>query len=405
MSSLIFGAQLPQHFGSGDLKLDRFRVICDQTADLESYRFAESVEQNIVIYLGDTLRKGIVDSGSESDLKAELGSCLRDGPGIFVIRGAFQDTAVIDDMTAIFIKIVSDEKSLLGEVGDHFGDNERIWNSFQKACLVAPELFIEYYGNPLLALAAQAWLGPYYQITAQVNNVKPGGQAQSPHRDYHLGFQSAKTAAEFPAHAHLMSQFLTLQGSVAHTDMPIESGPTLFLPFSQQFPAGYLAFHEEDFAAVFEEQKSQVPFEKGDVVFLSPALFHAAGTNLSQDDRIANLLQISSAFGRPMESINRQAMMERVYPILLDRSKRGTISSQAVQDTIAAVADGYSFPTNLDSDPPIGGNVPFTAQQLMHQALKEHWPPQRLREALIRYANKREARGLFTVMGRRYPSH
>lgn len=389
MTSVIFGAQLPQHFGSGDLELDRFRAICDQAADLELYRLAESVEQNVVIYQGGTLREGIGDAGTESELKAELGSCLRDGPGIFVIRSAFQDTAVIDDMTAVFLKIFGDEKSSRGEVGDHFGDNERIWNSFQKTCFADPELFVEYYGNPLLALAAHAWLGPYYQITAQVNNVKPGGKAQSPHRDYHLGFQSAKTAMEFPAHAHLMSQFLTLQGSIAHTEMPIESGPTLFLPFSHQFPAGYLAFHEEDFAAVFEEKKSQVPFKKGDVVFLSPALFHAAGTNVSDKDRIANLVQISSAFGRPMESVNRQAMMERTYPILLDMTKRCAISSRAVRDTIAAVADGYSFPTNLDSDPPIGGNVPFTAQQMTHQALQENWTLQRLKDELNLYAQKR----------------
>ena len=391
MTSLIFGTQLPQHFGSGDTELDRFQAICDQTSDLELYRFADSIEQNIVIYQGDTLREGIVDAGEESELKAELGSCLRDGPGIFVIRGAFQDVAVIDDMTAVFLKIVADEKSSLGEVGDHFGDNERIWNSFQKVCLAAPELFVEYYGNPLLALAAHVWLGPYYQITAQVNNVKSGGKAQSPHRDYHLGFQSAKIAAEFPTHTHVMSQFLTLQGSVAHTDMPLESGPTLFLPFSHQFPAGYLAFHDEDFAAVFDEQKSQIPFNKGDVVFLSPALFHAAGTNQSESDRIANLVQISSAFGRPMESVNRQAMIERTYPILLDMTRRGAISSRTVRDTVAALADGYSFPTNLDSDPPIGGNVPLTAQQMIHEALKEHWPPQRLKDELVLYAQKREA--------------
>ena len=391
MSSLIFGAQLPQHFSSGDVELDRFRAICDQTADLELYRFAESVEQNIVIYQGDIVREGITDAGVESELKAELGSCLRDGPGTFVIRSAFQDTAVIDDMTAVFMKIVADEKSSLGEVGDHFGDNERIWNSFQKACFADPELFVEYYGNPLLALAAHAWLGPYYQITAQVNNVKPGGKAQSPHRDYHLGFQSVETAVEFPAHTHLMSQFLTLQGGIAHTDMPIESGPTLFLPFSHQYPAGYLAFHEEDFAAVFDEQKSQIPFSKGDAVFLSPALFHAAGTNLSEDHRIANLVQISSAFGRPMESVNRQAMIEKVYPILLDKIKQDIISPRTVDDIIEAVADGYSFPTNLDSDPPIGGNVPFTARQMTHQALQEHWSPQRLKKELNLYAQKREA--------------
>ena len=391
MSSYIFETQSPQYFSSEDIKLEQFQTICDQIADLELYRFAKGIEQNIVIYQGDELREGMVDAGAETELKTELGNCLRDGPGIFVIRNAYPDTTVIDGMTAVFMKIVDDEKSSLGEVGDHFGDNERIWNSFQKACLSAPELFVEYYSNALLALAAHAWLGPYYQITAQVNNVKPGGKAQSPHRDYHLGFQSVETAADFPVHAHLMSQFLTLQGSIAHTNMPIKSGPTLFLPFSHQYPAGYLAFHETNFAAFFDEHKSKIPLNKGDVVFLSPALFHAAGTNLSDKDRIANLVQISSAFGRPMESVNRQAMIEKVYPILLDKTKQDTISSQAVRDIIAAVADGYSFPTNLDSDPPIGGNVPFTAQQMMHQALQEHWPLQRLKNKLSLYAQKRKA--------------
>ena len=391
MSSLIFGGQLPQYFSSEDINLEHFQTICDQYADLELYRFAEGIEQNIVIYQGDKLKEGTADADTESELKAELGNCLRDGPGIFVIREAYPDTAVIDGMTAVFMQIIKDEKSSLGEVGDHFGDNERIWNSFQKACLADPELFIEYYGNSLLSVAAQSWLGPHYQITAQVNNVKPGGKAQLPHRDYHLGFQSAKTAAEFPVHAHLMSQFLTLQGSIAHSDMPVESGPTLFLPFSHQFPAGYLAFHEGDFAAFFDEHKAQIPLNKGDVVFLSPALFHAAGTNLSDKDRIANLIQISSAFGRPMESINRQVMTEKVYPILLNKIKQDVISSRTVGDIIAVVADGYSFPTNLDSDPPIGGNVPFTVQQMMRQALQEHWTLQRLKSELSLYVEKRKA--------------
>ncbi len=389
--SLISGGQLPQYFSSEDLSLEHFQTVCDQNADLELYRFAEEIDQNIVIYQGDRLREGMDDAGAESELKTELGNCLRDGPGIFVIRGAYPDTTVIDGMTAVFMQIIEDEKSSLGEVGDHFGDNERIWNSFQKACLAAPELFIEYYGNSLLSVAAQAWLGPFYQITAQVNNVKPGGKAQSPHRDYHLGFQSAKSAAKFPVHAHLMSQFLTLQGSIAHSDMPVESGPTLFLPFSHQFPTGYLAFHEADFAAFFDDHKSQIPLNKGDVVFLSPALFHAAGTNLSDKDRIANLIQISSAFGRPMESVNRQVMTENVYPILLDRIKQDVISPRTVGDIIAAVADGYSFPTNLDSDPPIGGNVPVTAQQMMRQALQEHWTLQRLKSEFSLYTEKRKA--------------
>ena len=80
---------------------------------------------------------------------------------------------VMLDSTAIFREIVAEERAAgLGQ-GDHFGENERIWNSIQKACLKDPDLFIDYYGNPVLAIACQAWLGPFYQITAQMNSVKP----------------------------------------------------------------------------------------------------------------------------------------------------------------------------------------------------------------------------------------
>lgn len=381
----------PQYFGAEDTRLERFAEICNQSVDLADYSFADEVQKNVLIYSGDKLRAALGDVAEETAAKAELIRCLKDGSGVFVIKGACLDTAVIDEMTAVFQKIVAQEKVAGGEGGDHFGKNERIWNSIQKACLAAPETFIDYYGNPLLALACQAWLGPYYQITAQMNSVKPGSAAQSSHRDYHLGFQSRETTIQFPAHVQVMSQYLTLQGAIAHGDMPLETGPTLFLPFSQQFPAGYLTFHDEEFANYFDEHKVQIPFEKGDMVFFSPALFHGAGTNLSNADRIANLVQVSSAFGRPMETVNRAAMTEKVYPILLKRIVKGTISERQVQDIVAAVADGYSFPTNLDSDPPIGGNVPVTAQQMMHQALEKSWPLELLMNELRQYAKRRKA--------------
>jgi len=40
-------------------------------------------------------------------------------------------------------------------------------------------------------MVSRAWLGPNYQISSQVNVVKPGGEAQSAHRDYHLGTKAA----------------------------------------------------------------------------------------------------------------------------------------------------------------------------------------------------------------------
>ena len=56
----------------------------------------------------------------------------------------------------------------------------------------------------------------------------------------------------------------------------------------------------------FGEHHVQLPLTKGDAVFFNPALFHAAGSNTTSDvRRMANLLQISSAFGRAMDAVDR----------------------------------------------------------------------------------------------------
>ena len=48
--------------------------------------------------------------------------------------------------------------------------------------------------------------------------VNPGGAAQKPHRDYHLGFMTVAVAEQYPAHVHHLSAALTLQGAVAVRD-------------------------------------------------------------------------------------------------------------------------------------------------------------------------------------------
>ncbi|WP_208639617.1 phytanoyl-CoA dioxygenase family protein, partial [Streptomyces bobili] len=179
-----------------------------------------------------------------------------------------------------------------------------------------------------------------------------GGAAQTAHRDYHLGFLSNEAAAAYPAHVHRLSPVLTLQGAVAHCDMPVESGPTMYLPHSQKYGPGYLAWRLPEFQAYFEERHVQLPLAQGDVVFFNPALFHAAGTNRSAGiRRTANLLQVSSAFGRAMETVDREAVTNAVYPVLLKRAADGADPAW-LERVVAASAEGYPFPTNLDSDPP-----------------------------------------------------
>lgn len=357
-----------------DVSLPAFAALCEQDTRAADFPHCREVRHKVLIYQASTLLDAL--AGDPRPLLSELHRAFRHGPGVLVVKQAFTDGALVDRHSEVFNRILADEAQG-GNGGDHFakaGANGRIWNSLQKAAIQAPESFIEYYSNPLLGMLAEAWLGPHYQVTAQVNVVRPGGQAQQPHRDYHLGFQTAKVLEQYPLDVQVMSQYLTLQGAVAHTDMPLDTGPTQLLPYSQQYDLGFMAWRDPAFIEYFQAHAVQLPLHKGDLLFFNPALFHAAGTNRTPDQhRMANLLQISSAFGKPMEALDHDRMMLALYPVLLDRVEHQALNARGLHAVIATAAQGYSFPTNLDSDPPLKGLAPQTGQQLLHQALAERW--------------------------------
>ena len=344
---------------------------------LADYPWAAQVVDDVLMYSAAALRPAMTDPEGRRVLQEELVRALLDGPGVIVLSGAYPDTDVVDAVSGVFDDIIHEQRATGGPAGDHFGApgaNDRIWNALEKLAVRAPDCFLPYYANDVVALVAEAWLGPAYQITSQVNAVNPGGAAQQAHRDYHLGFQSNETAAKFPAHAHALSPVLTLQGAVAHTDMPVESGPTLYLPHSQKYAYGYLASRLPQFRAHFDEHRVQVSLFKGDVVFFNPALFHAAGENTTRTvRRMANLLQISSPMGRAMESIDRQRLVLAVYDELLAACHSGDWEPRDIANVVAATAEGYAFPTNLDLDQPVDALAPPTQAQLLTQALTEKW--------------------------------
>ena len=374
------------YFDRESCDLDEFKVLTSQNLSADAVPHAASVEKNVPIYDMQALRPVLEQTDKRQALLAEWGWVLSKSAGVIALKGAYPDTSVIDRASEVFRQIIDEERRSGAGEGDHFaasGANDRVWNALQKQCLRDPEGFALYFGNTAIAAACEAWLGPNYQVTAQVNQVRPGGKAQQAHRDYHLGFQSADSAARYPAHAHHLTAALTLQGAVAHCDMPVESGPTKLLPFSQLYPSGYLAFHDPAHRDHFEDNFIQLPLSKGDAVFFNPALFHAAGENSSADiDRMANLLQISSAFGRAMEAVDRRAMSQAVCPHLIALKQRGDLSVSELDAAIAATAEGYPFPTNLDTDPPIGGNAPESQADVLRRAVTEGWTEAQLAEAL-----------------------
>ncbi|HST81659.1 MAG TPA: phytanoyl-CoA dioxygenase family protein [Kineosporiaceae bacterium] len=379
-------------FSENDCRLDDFRALVEQRTDRADYPLADTVEQNVLIY-GEALTRQISIPQGRRRAQAELARALMDGPGIVVVTGAFPDTSVVDRATAAFETMIAEQKAGNPTAGDHFakpGANDRIWGALDKLALRAPAVFADYYANDIIALISQAWLGANYQITSQVNVVNPGGTAQVAHRDYHLGFMSNQTAQQYPAHVHRLSPALTLQGAVAHCDMPVETGPTMYLPHSQKYAPGYIAFHLPDFTEYFDAHYIQLPLRKGDAVFFNPALFHGAGTNHSATvRRIANLLQVSSAFGRAMETVDHTAICRALYPTLLTLQASGTPET-TLHNIVAAAAEGYAFPTNLDHDQPIDGLTPPTQADLVRRSLRENWDPATLHTELDAQNRRRD---------------
>jgi ectoine hydroxylase-related dioxygenase (phytanoyl-CoA dioxygenase family) len=373
--------------------IEDFRAVVERTTELGDYPFAAAVEKNVLVYDGDAVREAIKDPETRKALLAEWVEAMTDGPGVVAFKRAYADTAPIDAATELFNAMIAEQHATGTGGGDHFakpGANDRIWNALEKLCLRDPQIFAAYYGNDIVALISEAWLGPAYQVTSQVNCVNPGGAAQSAHRDYHLGFQSAEAIERYPVHVHRISPVLTLQGAVAHCDMPLESGPTLYLPYSQAYLPGYLATGLPEFKAYFAEHHVQLALEKGDAAFFNPALFHGAGNNRSSTiRRMANLLQVSSGYGRAMESVDRTRMSAALYPALQQMLVAGTILLHEAGNAIAASAEGYSFPTNLDRDPPIGGLAPETQQALFHRALYAGWTSAEFSAALNEQARKK----------------
>ena len=119
----------------------------------------------------------------------------------------------------------------------------------------------------------------------------------------------------------------------------------------------------------------------GDLLFFNPALFHAAGDNRTADVvRTANLLQVSSAFGKPMETIDTTGIILRCFGDLqaLHRARRrGGARGGAHDGRRRLPVPGQPGPT-----PPTGGLAPPSQRDVLRQALDEGWSLEQLSSGL-----------------------
>ena len=80
--------------------------------------------------------------------------------------------------------------------------------------------------------------------------------------------------------------------------------------------------------------------------------------------------------------------MNAIYPVLLRRQEEG-LDPAVISCAVAASAEGYAFPTNLDRDVPIGGLTPPSQQDLVQEALANKTPPDELAAQLTAHRHRR----------------
>jgi hypothetical protein len=69
-----------------------------------------------------------------------------------------------------------------------------------------------------------------------------------------------------------------------------------------------------------------------------------------------------------METADRDRVVRALYPALLAASASGMPSAHLAH-AVAASAEGYAFPTNLDRDQPVDGMTPASQADIVLEAL------------------------------------
>jgi hypothetical protein len=65
---------------------------------------------------------------------------------------------------------------------------------------------------------------------------------------------------------------------------------------------------------------------------------------------------------------------------------------RTLRNAVAASAEGYAFPTDLDRDPPVDGLAPPTQADLLWQAVDGGWPDGRFEAELVAQSERRSRR-------------
>jgi hypothetical protein len=83
-------------------------------------------------------------------------------------------------------------------------------------------------------------------------------------------------------------------------------------------------------------------------------------------------------------------MCQSVFPALRQRRAAGSTEA-SLRNVVAATAEGYGFPTNLDLDQPIDGLAPETQAELMWRAVDGNWTDEEFGAQLNAHDSRRRS--------------
>jgi hypothetical protein len=86
--------------------------------------------------------------------------------------------------------------------------------------------------------------------------------------------------------------------------------------------------------------------------------------------------------------MDRAAMVRATYPALMAMKAAGR-TERDLLNAVNATAEGYAFPTNLDSDQPIGSLAPPSQVDTVLAALADGLSPEALDHVLAQHIERR----------------
>jgi len=227
------------------------------------------------------------------------------------------------------------------------------------------------HANEIIALVSTAWLGPADQIHLSDQRGEPRRRRQTAHRDYHLGLPlRTRVAARYPRARSPVVAGLTLQGASRTATCPSRAARR-YLPHSQKYDAGYLAWRRPEFGAYFDATNPDTAREGGCCLLSTPAL-PAAGHNRSATSGMANQYNLLG-FGRAIGDRGPGAHGKRSLSGAAEAQGAGPASQAWLDNVVAACAEGYAFrPTS--TGPAGGGLAPLARSDTVARALRESGP-------------------------------